>query len=358
MRNARNVGESFVASSTDRTKTCRALSEVQSQGGVPCNGAALTDQRGGPCSAASFDCEGSELAEHNLRSLAVVLGEGEKAPRKRRTRMHLPLTGRNGQPLSRKEQRLERRRITNRESSMRMRELHEVNVERARHETHALVREMNALKHRNAELEAAWLASQRASDPGWQPLCKSVMEGHNCMFNRLALHEGVQHAAAYSLAAIRYGTELHMPTEAAFLPPVVGSEPSPMTCLMPVAPHPAVERLPWDTSATKLAIAPLQQACGPSTTPQQMWLSLLDATSRASSACIVPAPGDMSPRSSSDSLNIDPVPAPGADAAITAAEIATLLKGAPCTDPHELMCPPSPFCTAPDFHPTGAVLPF
>lgn len=97
--------------------------------------------------------------------------------------------------------------------------------------------------------------------------------------------------------------------------------------ILAVAPQHAVERLPWDTSATKLVIAPLQQASGPSTTPQQMWLSLLDATSRASSAFIVPAPGDMSPRSSSDSLNIDPVPAPGADAAITAAEIATLLKG-------------------------------
>lgn len=91
------------------------------------------------------------------------------------------------------------RRITNRQSSIRMRELHEVNVERARHETHALVREMNALKHRNAELEAAWSASQRASDPGWQPLCKSVMEGHNCMFNRLALHEGVQHVSLTSV---------------------------------------------------------------------------------------------------------------------------------------------------------------
>lgn len=52
---------------------------------------------------------GSELAEHNLHSLAIVLGEGGKVPRKRRTRIPVPLTGPNGQLLSRKEQKLERR---------------------------------------------------------------------------------------------------------------------------------------------------------------------------------------------------------------------------------------------------------
>lgn len=38
-------------------------------------------------------------------------------------------------------------------------------------------------------------------------------------------------AAAYSLAAIRYGAKLHLPVEAAFLPPVKESEPLPIISL-------------------------------------------------------------------------------------------------------------------------------